>query len=331
MAEARARPAPRSRGLAAAAGLVALVIVALTTPPRTLALGWLAGWLFCLSVTVGAAVWLLVAALTGGRWVQVAGPSLAALSRATPVAAVAGAGFVVLGPLIFPWWEGGGGARQVHWLNPPFFALRSVAVLLLWSGLGWLAPRRPGAGAAAAGLIAYGIGVSVAGVDWILSLDPAFEYTVIGAQLAVMQMTLAMAAVALWGLRPGSGADAGGLLLAGVLGSFYLAAMGYVVSWSGNLPEKAAWYLARQAGAGSFVLTLSFVAGVLLPFSVLLVTRLRGSSTALRWTGCSVLAGGVAQFVWLVAPGRMAGAGVTAMALAGIAAAAFAPTRRRKP
>lgn len=329
MAEARAPSAPRSRGLAAAAGLVALVILTLTVPGRVLALGWLSGWLFCLSATTGAAVWLLVAALTGGRWAQVAGPTLAALSRATPVVAVLGAGFVLAGPLVFPWWESGG-ARHDHWLNPPLFAIRTVAVLLLWSGLGWLAPRAPGRGVAAMCLIAYGVGVSVAGVDWILSLDPAFEYTIVGAQLAVMQMTLAMAAVAAWGVRPGTGADIGGLLLAGVLGSFYLAAMGYVVSWSGNLPEKAAWYLARQAGAGAFVLTLSFVAGVLLPFSVLLVTRLRGNSTALRWTGCSVLAGALAQFIWLVAPGRMAGAGIVGVTLAAIAAA-FAATGRRSP
>jgi len=322
MAEARiilARPR-RVRGLVLAAAAAAVVLALLAS--RALALGWLAGWLACLSATIGAAVWLLVACLTGGNWGDAAGPALRRLARATPLVALGGAGFVLAAPVVLPWWTGG--EEPAGWLNPGFFALRTVVVLALWSGLAWLAARAPGKAAAALGLIVYGATVSVAGTDWVLSLDPDFDYTIIGAQLAVMQMTLAMAAALALDPPRTAGTDLGSLLLAGVLGSFYLGAMGYVVSWSGNLPDKAAWYLARQEGAGTAVQLLSLLAGVLVPFGVLLVTRWRGSAAVLRVIGGCVLVGGLAQFVWLVAPGWMAGAGLVALAGAAAAAAAFA-------
>lgn len=328
MAEARIIPAPR-RGWGLALAAAAAVLLLGLFVPQGVARGWLAGWLACLSVTMGAAVWLLVAALTGGAWAAAAGPALHRLARATPLVALGGAGFLLAAPVVLPWWAGGEEAGP--WLSPGFFALRTVAVLALWSGLAWIAGRTPGTVGAALALIAYGLSVSVAGVDWILSPDPGFSYTIIGAQLAVMQMTMAMAAVAVLGPARTSGTDLGGLLLAGVLGSFYLGAMGYVVSWSGNLPEKAAWYLARQAGAGTAVQLVSLLAGVLVPFAVLLVTRWRRSAAVLRVIGACVLVGGLAQFVWLAAPGWMAWAGPVALGGAVLCAAAFAMAQEGYP
>jgi hypothetical protein len=287
--------------LLAAAGV--LVLATLLWGMRGLALGGLAGWLLLLSLTVGAAVWLLIGALTGGRWLAAAAPVLAPLSGVTWLVALLGVLLVPLVPVLYPWW--GQGAAPVAWFAPFSFAVRAVLVLVLWAAIGLLAPRALSPLVAGMLLTLHGLAVSVAGVDWVLALDPEFVSTAFGAHLGVLQLGLALALVAL--LLP-RGGDIGGLMLACVLGVFYLGGMGYLVSWSGNLPHKAAWYLARQEGGGLALLWLSFAVGILGPFAVLLTARARRNALALRVAGVLMLAGGLLHLVWLVAPGNFGAA-----------------------
>lgn len=301
-----------------AAAVTVFLVVALLTGAGTLALAWLVGWLFCLSITVGASVWLLIGSLTGGRWRHAAAPVLEPLSRSTWIVAVLGVPLISAAPLLYPWWAGATGAGQALWLDPALFGLRALPILGLWSALGILAGRKTAPALASLGLILHGVAVSVASLDWLLSLDPSFVSTTFGAHLAIFQLGMAMAVVGFAGTG-GRAGDIGGLMLACVLGVFYLGAMEYLVSWSGNLPDKAHWYLARQQGAGAALLWLSFGLGVLGPFLVLLSSRARRSAATLRWVGASIFAGGALHLVWLAAPGHFAG--VALMTLALIAAA----------
>lgn len=321
---ADARPlvlSPRMAWLALAAAVAVLVLALLFAQPRAIVLGVLSAWLFCLSVTVGGSVWLLIGALTGGRWLAVAGPGLIGLARMTWIVALFGALFIIAGRLLFPWWDQGGGAVQTLWLAPASFMARAACILVLWSVIGLLADRLTPLWAALV-LVAHGIAVSVAGVDWVLSLDPSFVSTAFGAQLAILQLTLALATVAI--LRPaGKGSDIGALLLACILGVFYLAGMGFVVSWSGNLPDKAEWYLARQDGGGLALIWISFALGALAPFCLLLGSAVRSNPVMLRWVGAMIVVGGLLHLVWLSAPGAFAGAGSSAAAVAVGVGAAF--------
>ncbi|PVA08896.1 hypothetical protein DC366_16485 [Pelagivirga sediminicola] len=290
-------PGPAAAALLLLAAAAAMIVAVLTLDPVALARGALAGWLFCLSVCTGASVWLLIGALTGGRWLVRAAPVLGVLARGTWAVALLGVALVPLAPLLFPWWEGE--TDPALWFDVPFFALRGAAVLILWSVLGFVAMRPLPPVLAALALTLYALAVSVASADWVLSLDPGFVSTAFGAHLAVLQLALALAAVAV--LSGGDG-DIGGLLLVCVLGVFYLAAMEYVVSWTGNLPHKAAWYLARQDGWGPGWLWLSFIVGIAGPFAALLSSRIRKSAAALRVIGGAMLVGGLAHLVWLLAP-----------------------------
>ena len=177
-------------------------------------------------------------------------------------------------------------------------------VLALWAGLSRVARRAPGRAAAAAGLAVYALTISVAGVDWLLSLDPDFVSTDFGAQLAVTQIGAGLALPAALGLAPvaAARADWGGLLLACLLGAVYLAGMQFLVAWSGDLPRKAAWYLARNQGAGLALAWATFGLGALAPFAILLRTAWRGAERPLRLVGALMLAGGFGHLVWIVAP-----------------------------
>ncbi len=319
------RPAILSAGRASAlvltgAGLA--VIIALLAPEAMVA-GGLAAWIFCLSATTGAGLWLLVARLTGGRWPEAADGALVALSRSTPLVAPFGLIFFLVGPALYPWWRGIEGLIGEIYLVPWSFGLRGAIILALWSIIGWIAPRAPSIPVAAALLIAYGISIGFAGLDWILSRDPEMLSTSFGMLLAATQLGLALAVIAARGLRrraPLSVSDWGGLLLACCLGNFYLGAMQFLVSWSGNLPFKAAWFGSRADGIGTALMSLVVLLGVVLPFALLVRTAGRGSPAVLRIVGTSVAVAGLIHLVWLCAPDQMAAALLAALAIVMIAA-----------
>ncbi len=324
------RPAPLAAlGVAAAGASVLCAVALLERVSDAVARGWLAGWLFCLWIGIGAALWLLIRSLTGGRWTDAAGAILPALSLSVPLLAVGGAGFVLAGPLLYPWWDGAGTPRQELYLAQMPFAWRAAAILVLWAVLGLLAARRPSPLVAAIGLIVYAVSLTFAGLDWVQSLDPEFGSTTFGALMAALQLGLALALGAALGL-PGDGrsvADWGGLMMATLLGVFYLASMQYLVLWTGNLPPDAAWYEARNAGASFVAVSTATLAGLVGPFMALLSSRLRGSARTLAIVGALQLASGLIYLLWLVAPVLDPVAAVSALASAalfgGLAAATW--------
>jgi hypothetical protein len=295
-----------------------------------LAAGWLAGWLFCLSVTTGAALWFLIVALTGGEWIGAGARALAALAAATPLVALAGVLFLPAAPELYPWWQG----PEAFSLTPALFGIRLVAWLVIFSAIGVAAPRGLPRRAAALALVLYVPAISLAGTDWLLSRDPRFGTTLIGVNLAAVQLTLGLAAGAAAGLKAAQRQavlDWGGLMLATVLGTGYLFAMQYLVLWTGNLPADAAWYETRAAGGGAGLRMLTFLPAGLLPFAGLLSTRQRGSSARLRLVGVAILTGGLAHFLWFAAPGVVAAASLAAVATVGLLAlAALALSGRRR-
>ncbi len=286
-------------------GAAVLVVLALSEGIGGLAAGWLAAWLFCLGLCVGASGWLMIHAVIGGRWIGAGRHVLEPLAALTPFAALAGLPLLLVLPQLYPWWPGEDSARGALYLNATAFLIRAAIILVGWSLIGVFAARM-GRGLAIAGLIFHGLAVSFAGLDWVLSRNPDFGSTTFGALLAVLQLALALhlAALALRRDDPRAVADWGGLMLACVLGVFYLAAMQFLVSWSGNLPGKAAWYLARLAGAGQAVLVLAVLAGTVVPFLALLPSRWRSDAARLRMIAVCVLAGGLLYLVWICAPGQ---------------------------
>ncbi|EKE44607.1 hypothetical protein OCGS_1445 [Oceaniovalibus guishaninsula JLT2003] len=293
-------------GLVALASVAGLVLLAMADPLAA-ARGWLAGWVFALSVATGSAVVIHIHTLTGGRWRLAGDPWLGIAAAATPALALGGAVVFAARDLLYPWINGAGPWGEVGalWLNMPFWTLRLVLILAVWAGIALVAMRRAGPVVAAVALVLYGVTISVAGVDWLLSLAPGFTSTDFAAMLAITQIACAFALPAVLGLSGADGqarSDWGALLLTGLLGVVYLAGMQFLVSWSGDLPGKAAWYLARNRGPGLPFIWAMVLLGAVAPLAILVRSAWRGSVPALRVAGALVLAGAAAHTVWIVAP-----------------------------
>ena len=102
--------------------------------------------------------------------------------------------------------------------------------------------------------------------------------------------------------------------MAALLGTVYIDLMSFIVSWYGDLPEKAAWYLRRGQDGWNWVIVSAVLVGALVPVAMLLSSRLRANRQALRLIGGLILVGVVLHILWLMAPGFEPGAIVAALA-----------------
>jgi len=122
-------------------------------------------------------------------------------------------------------------------------------------------------------------------------------------------------------------ADLGGLLIATLLGTLYLDLMSFIVIWYGNLPEKEAWYLARERDGWQWVILAAIATGALAPFCLLLKQSVHQTSLTLQVIGGLILVGVLLHVVWLIAPAFGSGAVVTAVvaviATVGLGVSAF--------
>ncbi|NOG70013.1 hypothetical protein [Roseicella sp. DB1501] len=296
------------------AGLVAAALLAAwgLAAPRLALAGLLAGWLFWLGLALGAYALLAVHALTGGRWLAPCHGVLAPAAATLPLLALAALPLLLAPGAIWPWIADPGAAPQpdvARWyLNLPGLALRSAVALAGWSLFGLLlagrAAPRPGLGAAA--LIFHGGAVSLLGLDWVLALDPGFRSSAFGMWLGVLQILSALAWCALLRAAPagdaGRAGDLARLLLAAALGAAYLGFAQYLVAWYGNLPEKAAWYLRREAWPWPLVEAGSLGLAAILPVLALLSSAGRRSPRRLAWVGAVALLGVLLHILWLVGP-----------------------------
>jgi hypothetical protein len=205
----------------------------------------------------------------------------------------------------------------------------------MWSALAWLSQRpalQRSAKFSSAALIVYGLSVSLASLDWIMSLMPLWYSSVFGLLIGTGQMlgglALGIVLAATMRTRPAPLVfrDLGNLLLMYVMTWAYLAFVQFLIIWAENLPHEIAWYLPRLHGgwlAVGWMLTLFLFFA---PLLILLSRQAKESPRLLGWLSAALLAMLLIDAWWLVLPSVPAPAGdwlwtapLAAVALAGVA------------
>ena len=288
-------------GALAAIGWIALALAGSPVMPS-----YLAAWLFWMAVPLGA----LPLAMALEALDAPAGPLLATLRRGLPLLPV-GALFAI--PVLFsigPLYNRADLADPLPaaWMAPGFFVARTVAILVALSFFAVTfsrSPRRgPRRGLAILGLVLHVSLVSVAAVDWVLSLQPGLGSSAIGLLLIASQVgvaaCLAVFVVAV-GTR-GAEAPAGlGMLLTVALATWtFLHMIQYLVVWSANLPKEVTWYQARTPGFGGAMVWFAVVATAL--GLAVLPSGLARIPTVLASLAAMLLAMHLVETLWLVTP-----------------------------
>jgi hypothetical protein len=326
------------RALMIGAGGVVLCLLGAFLNPVSFFRAYLLAYLFWLGIALGCLALLMVQHLVRGAWGAVIQRILEAGSRTLPLMALL---FI---PLLFglqalyiwvrPEAVAGDDILQHKsaYLNVPFFVLRLVVYVVVWSGLAYLMSRwsfrhdhiddwasgRPLRRRlqlwSGPGLVVYGLTATFASIDWMMSLEPHWFSTIYGFVFVVGQVltALAFAVVALALLadfEPFAGVvtsshfhDLGSLLFTFVMLWAYIAFSQFLIIWSGNLSEEIPWYVHRIQGGWQWVGLALLVFHFAVPF-FLLLSRFTKRHASLLAPLAGVLI--VMQWVdlwWLVMP-----------------------------
>lgn len=294
---------------------------------------WLLGFSFWIAIPLGALAVLMLHDLSGGAWGEAVRPHLEAAARTVPLFAALALPFLVGFGRLYGWSHPGHIPDtpamwfKSAWLSAPFFHVRAAFYLAAWIGLAWAVASRARAGVrseavAGPGLILYGLTMTFAAVDWILSLDPHHSSTMfpvvimVGQVLAALAFAIVVATRAAPSVRPEPDEgrataaaidvealhDLGKLLFAFVLLWAYVSFSQYLIVWSANLLEEIPWYVRRLRGGWEAVAVALIAVHFALPFAALLSRRTKRSARALGAIAALVLAMRLVDLFWHIAP-----------------------------
>jgi hypothetical protein len=321
------------------AGVAGLVVgaIGIVLHPDQFMPSWLIGFLFFTGMSLGCLALLMMQHMTGGQWGLVARRIFEAGSRLLPLAALFFIPIVVFAPKLYLWARPEAVSTdavlqfKAPYLNLTWFAIRGAIYFVVFIGgmlllNKWSAQQDRGEAAnteadtrrfrviSAPGLVVYVLLMSLAAVDWIMSLDPHWYSTIFGLIMVVGQglgaLSFAVAVLAVLVTRaPMNGVlrarhfhDLGKLMLAFVMLWAYFSFSQFLIIWAGNLPEEIPYYLERLRGGWQYV-SLGLVLGhFVLPFCLLLSADLKKRPTLLARVAWFIVAIRLYDLIWLVAP-----------------------------
>lgn len=275
-------------------------------------MSWLApiaqAWLIAVNVGIGlplgAIAILQIHMLTGGLWGEEARPALRSIARLLPLMLLCGLPLLAAIDLLLPFLTQPPATlpprvvAKLGYLQPAWIIVRTIVVAALWL-LAWRMAERSRRWAVI-GLIVYMLGLLVFTTDWGQSLDPSYYSTIYPVEIAGAQILAAFAAVTLL-LPVDAKGDFGKLLLTGLLCWGYFAAMQWLITWMGNLPDEAAYYLRRTDGWWGALLVIAGLLFAIVPFFLLIQERLR-RLPQLRGIAWMILVGYGLETIWRLAP-----------------------------
>ena len=295
---------------------------------------YLMAYMLCLGVTLGCLALGMVHQLSGGAWGVVARRPIGAAARVLPVMTLLFLPIVFGMRHFYPWTHADLVARdevlqaKQLYLNIPFFLIRAAVYFIAWNAVSFFLnawsleqdrtddPQiaRRMQRLSAGGLVAYGLTITFASFDWLMSLEPHWFSTIYGVLIIGGQGLTGLAfliIVLVWlGRRPPLDRiivpahfhDLGNLLLAFVMLWAYFSFSQYLITWAGNLPEEIAWYLHRQYTSWRIVGAGLVLFHFAVPFALLLSRTVKREPQMIVKVAIGIMIVRLVDLFWLIAP-----------------------------
>lgn len=323
----------RNALIAGVAGL-ALTAVGFFLSPDQFFRSYLLGFLYWFGIALGSMAILMIHHIAGGAWGAVIRRLLESSIGTIPLLAVLFIPVALGIHHLYEWSHADVVANdpilqsKAAYLNVPFFLARAVLYFVIWGVVAallrrWSVEQDSDTDPkivlrmelmSRGGLVIYGLTVTFAVVDWVMSLEPHWFSTVFGLLVMGGQGLAAFAfcvplAVLLSRREtvgrvfgPSQYHDLGNMMLAFTMIWAYLSFSQLIIIWSGNLPEETTWYFTRSQGGwkivGYSLLFLHFA----VPFAVLLQRKIKRAGSKLAIVALWLLFMRFVDLYWLVAP-----------------------------
>ncbi len=283
---------------------------------------WLLAFLFCVGLSLGTLVMLIIGHMAGGSWSAVIQRPLEAGVSLLPIMALlflpvlfgmnalyiwTDAAYVASHPLV---------AAKTAYLNTPFFVIRTVVYFALWLLAAWLYLRgsaqqdREPRQSAVIGyrlksmgglwIVLYVLTMSFAGRDWAMSLTPTWWSGIYPVILMISQVITGVAFIILVMVVLAARSariddlltakrlqDLGNFLMAFLMFWAYVSFSQLIIIWSGNVSEMTPWYIVRLGpgwmAVSGFLLAFGFIAPFVILFSRWVKRKRLALATVAAW------------------------------------------------
>lgn len=295
---------------------------------------YLTAYMLVLGATLGCLALGMVHQLSGGAWGVVTRRLIGAAARVLPVLTILFLPVVAGMSHLYEWTHADVVSADAvlrgksAYLNTPFFLVRAVCYFAVWNLISSLLNRwsleqdrtgDPGLSRnmqalSGGGLVAYGVTVTFASFDWLMSLDPHWVSAIYGIMTIGGQGLTAIAVliIALWWLSlrppldtivaPSHFQDLGNLMLAFVMLWAYFSFSQYLIIYSGNLPEEITWYTRRLNTGWRVVGQALVLIHFAVPFLLLLSRPFKRHGRVLAALAVGILVVRTVDLIWLIAP-----------------------------
>jgi hypothetical protein len=295
---------------------------------------YLMAYMFCLGVTLGCMALGMVHQLSGGAWGVVLRRPIGAASRVLPILTVLFLPIVLGMHHLYIWTHADVVAHdealqhKAIYLNTPFWIARAIFYFVVWNALVFFLNRwslqqdetgdpaiaRRMQRMSAAGLVIYGLTITFASFDWLMSLEPHWYSTIFGAIIMGGQGLSALAfllVVIVWlSRRPPLDTiivkdhfhDVSNLMLAFVMLWAYFSFSQYLIIWAGNLPAEIAWYQHRLDTGWRLLGAALMLFHFAVPFVLLLLRAVKRTPDYILKLAVGILIVRVVDLLWLIEP-----------------------------
>jgi hypothetical protein len=295
---------------------------------------YLLAYVFWIGIALGCWAILMLQHMSGGAWGLVIRRVLEAATRTFPILAALFVPVALGIPFIYEWAnaatvEASPMLQHKHfYLNIPFFIGRAIFYFAVWNLVSYLLNKwsreqdltgerdltRKLQGLSGPGLVLFGLTVTFASIDWVMSLDPGWYSTIFGMLfmggqgLSAMAFTIAVI-VALSNYKPMSEViqprhlhDLGKLMLAFLMLWAYFAFSQFLIIWSGNIPEEVSWYTRRLHSSWRYIGLALVLLHFALPFVLLLSRDLKRNARTISIVAVLILVMRYVDLYWLTGP-----------------------------
>ena len=219
-------------------------------------------------------------------------------------------------------------AKKKWWLNSTGFIVRGVIYFAIWLVLlfkllgnshkqdatGDPATLQSSQNWSGPGFLIYGMALTFASIDWIMSLDAEWFSAIFGL-LMLVGWGVSTFAIVIWicvslakraefsqVYKTKLFHDLGKLQFAATMLWAYFSFSQLVIIWSGNLPEEIPWYMERFNGVWRYMGIAIIVLHFFMPFLLLLSRDVKRHANRLKWVALLLLVMRFVDLLWYIVP-----------------------------